>query len=232
MDLSKLSTYRDLMEAFSHLVARLEALCDTLPYEPSDARLVSLRGMQGILAGYGMGMHSMFFGRSEAQVIESMGITNLSSAEMFKKVDDVWRWGTSTLFHFRLDSLFTNILTAAQLPALMQFRQKAASVLVLSAVPNQGILLEHLLLLTAIRNSLHNNGIHRNADLIVTLGTNRFWFAKDRPVQCATWQHILVATDAVVSVIDVILHATPIGSLPQPIPDMFADAITAGTARE
>ena len=231
MNLSNLSTYSDLQAAFIHLVARLGDLRDSLPYQPSDARQVALGGMQRILAGYGMGMNSMYFGRTIDQVTQSMGVTNLSRDEMLKTVDDAWRWGVCTLFHFRLDSLITNVLVAANRSVSPQFRQKAQSILALSAVADQAILLDHLLTLTCIRNSLHNNGIHRTADVDVTIGAMRFAFVRGQPVQCASWQHALVSIDAVVSVIDIVLKAARMVALPQPILDDFAEAVAAGTAQ-
>lgn len=205
---------------------------DSLPYQPSDARQVALGGMQRILAGYGMGMNSMVRDRTIAEITQSLGVTNLPGGEMLKIVEDAWRWGACTLAHFRVDSLIANILVAANLPAPPQFRQKAQAILAVAEIADQNTCFDHLLALTSVRNSLHNNGIHRNADLNVVIGATRFSFVKGLPVQCASWQNILAAIDASISVIELVLKAPTVVALPPPILDKFADTLVTGTATE
>ena len=129
MDFRTLSTYNDLANAFVYIATRISHLRDGLPYPSNDARHVALGRMQRIVAGYGMGLNSMIFNRTQEQVIESLGTTNLPPDEMRRFVEDAWRWGVGTLLHFGIDSLFSNLLVAAGQPQSPQFRQKAEALI-------------------------------------------------------------------------------------------------------
>lgn len=228
MDFSKLSTYNDFANAHFYIVGRLGHLRDTLPYPDHDVRHVMLGGIQRIVAGYGMGLNSMIFNRSQEQVIESLGESNQPPDELRKAVEDAWRWGISILFHFRIDSLFSSLLYAARQTPSPQFRQKAEALVRFAALASPDAQIGRLLALSYIRNSFHNNGIHQNAPLQIELGGTWFNFVRNEPVQCASWAHMFVVMDAVADVLSDLLHSNAVSELPQPIPDAYAEALRAG----
>src|SRR5438874_2064614 len=102
--------YAHLLVLFDQLSAKLHAVRESLPYSNEEARHVGLRGMQLVLAGYATGFSSMIFDRTESQIIRSFGHSNLSPTEASGTVEDAWRLGLLTLFHFKVDSLFQNLL--------------------------------------------------------------------------------------------------------------------------
>ena len=73
-----------------------------------------------------------------------------------------------------------------------------------------------------LRNSQHNNGIHRGPDLSITFLDMKYDLKKDVAVNCSSWQHIFVALTETVRIIDEILQATAIQTLAAPIPDAYA----------
>ncbi len=232
MDFAKIEKYDELAEGLIYVNERLSGLRWSLPLDDSDARCIAIRGMQMVVAGYGMGLNSLTYGRNQQQVVQSLGRTNLSADDARKTVEDAWRLGLITLFHFKIDHLITKLLTALGEEPPWGFRAKARRVLDAAEVHNADDGLAVLLTITSIRNSLHNNGIHRNASLTVNLHGMDFHFEEGKPVQCATWGHLLAAMDSSVDVLTGILNAEPIQELSQPILDEYAEAVSRGEAEE
>jgi hypothetical protein len=79
-----------------------------------------------------------------------------------------------------------------------------------------------LMLIGYLRNSLHNNGIHRGGNLSVRFLDMEYDLTRDNAVACASWQHELAALFKTIGIIDEILAAPAIRNLQVPIPDAYA----------
>ena len=73
-----------------------------------------------------------------------------------------------------------------------------------------------------LRNSLHNNGIHRANSLKIQVDEIDFEFVKNERVECASWQHIVVLLSANVSILKKILSSQKIVKIKTEIRDDFA----------
>lgn len=109
---SDAKTYLDLLHLFDGIGEILNSSRAKLPYPDIDARHVAIRGMQEIVGGYAMGFSSMIHSRTQDQIIESFGKSNLTPDEQRQIVENAWKNGLLVLFHFKLDSLFQNLLRA------------------------------------------------------------------------------------------------------------------------
>lgn len=59
-----------------------------------------------------------------------------------------------------------------------------------------------------IRNSLHNNGIHRGTDFKYTNNWFKYEFIKDKEVECIKWRHYVKLVEDILIVIEkILLHA-------------------------
>ncbi len=115
-------TLNGLLDSFKVLVDKIQTLRNKLPLPQDDARHVGLFGMQEAVIGFGLTAHSIAGNglrsrqRSREEVLESFAnyvtIEGRTPEQLLAMVESVWRLGLLTIFHFRLDALFQNLLTA------------------------------------------------------------------------------------------------------------------------
>lgn len=232
MGFAEAKTYNDLLLLFVALHTKVFQLRARLTCPDLDARHVALRGIQEVIAGYYMGLHSMVFGRTEDQVVRSLGENNLTPDVACRMVENAWKLGLLTLYHFKIDVLFHNLLRALGRVPGRSFNRNSQDLLQVVALPNQVAVEAPLRALTCMRNSLHNNGIHRNRSAAFNIGGMPYEFVENAPVQCASWQHIFCALDAACDTLESILLAPVIAALPPGIVDDFATEVLAGRAEE
>lgn len=228
--MSELRTYNDLLTAFVAINNKLVVLKESLTCTDVDARPVAISGIQQAIAGYYMGMNSMCWNRSPEEVVRSLGESNLSPDVARKIVEDTWRLGLLTLCHFRIDSLFHNLLRAFRRTPSRSFSKNSTELLALCRLPVDSREADSLKVLTSLRNSLHNNGIHRSASESFTIGTLRYDFNESKAVQCAGWSHSLTAIDAVCDALGALLLSNTVVALPSPVRDDLAHALASGDA--
>ena len=128
-----------------------------------------------------------------------------------------------TKIHFNIEGLFAN-LVKHQNPGydVRGFYGISNEALRLAGVPIKGDENDRLAVLAHIRNSFHNNGIHKNRDLRVCIDGLPFEFVRDKEVECAGWHHIVVVLRANVDVLGSVLLSPPISSIRDEIEDEFA----------
>ncbi|MFO1440036.1 MAG: hypothetical protein U1F81_17055 [Verrucomicrobiaceae bacterium] len=221
MNFAAVNTYSELAQLFDELNARVQTLRDRLGYEESDARQVLLRGIQIVIAGYAMGFRAMWFGRTGNQIDEALGVANLSFDEKRQAVEDAWRLGLVTLCMFKIDALLGRLLTALALPVHLGFFRNARSLLNTITIGAPNLKLDTLMVPAAIRNSLHNNGIHRGPNSSMLLHGMQYDFSDGDSVQCAGWQHIFAALTACIDVLDEILFSAEIQAIPSGIEEPY-----------
>lgn len=220
------ATYAHLLEALLALARRVADSHAKLQAAP-DARHIGLSGIMRTVAGYAMGLRSMVHGQSLAEVGESLGVIESPSEDKFKIVEDAWRLGMATIVHFRVDSLLANLLAALGKHEEHNFYRRADAVLIAAGVTAKDLRLQTLMSLAHIRNSMHNNGMHRGRALSVTIHGLPFVFSPNSPVQCASWQHVITAIEGSIDELDVVLE-TPVIKALSVVRDDYYDAILAG----
>jgi hypothetical protein len=217
-------TIDNLLAAFKILLEKLQALRSKVGFPIDDARQVGLFGMQEAVVGFGLTAHAISGNglkgraRTGVEVVESFDnyvtIEGKTSEDLVAITQRVWRLSLLTIFHFKIDALFQNLLTGLGEKPAIGFGAN------LNALTNQITLQDRqrvrdtLKTPTLIRNSLHNNGIHRFADWgPVTHHGLIYEFNKDKDLRCASFGHILAALDVSVDALDEILQAPEITSL-------------------
>jgi len=182
--ISDAKTYGDLLHLFDALGVILNSSCIKLAYPNIDARHVALGGIQQIVAGYAMGFSSMIHSRTQDQIIASFGKSNLSSDEMRRCVEVAWKNGLLTLCHFKLDSLLQNLLRAlgAYDRRARGFSDMSKRIIAIASPRNADHCREFLILTGYLRNTFHNNGIHRGPPMTITLQDMQFDLQTDKPL--------------------------------------------------
>jgi hypothetical protein len=130
-------------------------------------------------------------------------------------VEGVWRLSLLTLVHFRIDSLFQGLLTAlGASPGKAGFGKNLNDLTGKLTLADPRRIKDVLNTPTLIRNSIHNNGIHRGSDWgPITHHGLTYEFRKDKDVQCASSAHVLAALDASVDALESILLSPEINAL-------------------
>jgi len=212
-------TLNQLLDAFKVVVDKMQAVRDKLGLPIGDARQVALYGMQEVVIGFGLTAHSISGNglrsrsRNEAEVLESFSnyvvIQGKTPDQLLTLVETIWRLSLLTISHFKLDALFQNILTAlGRTPGKTGFGRNMNDLLSAVSLKNAAFAKNVLVTLTHSRNTLHNNGIHRNSDCgPLAIHDLMFEFKRDQAPQCVSFAHVLAALDATVDVLDDILFA-------------------------
>ena len=222
---SEAKTYADLMLIFDNLSVQLDASRRALrPMPDLDARQVALRGMQEVLAGYAFGFSSMVYDRTQEQIIRSFGRSNVPPNEARRMVEEAWKNGLLVLFMFKVDVLLQNLLKAegSYSRAIGAYGTMVARLIALSMPSDPVKTCDVLLTAGALRNSHHNNGMHRGESRSLDIHDMHFVLVKDQAIDCASWQHVLAILSAVVEELDRMLASAVIAALPSPIPDAYA----------
>lgn len=231
--LTQTYTLDQLLDAFKITVDKLQRLRNKISAPNSDARQVALFGMQEAIVGFGLTIHAITGNglrtrqRDREEVLESLtnyaSIDGKNAEQLYTMMETVWRLSLLTLFHFRLDSLFQNILYAlGQNSGKRGFGHNMQQLTDLVTLKSAADIREKLNIPTYIRNSLHNNGIHRGADFgpIVRLGLS-YEFKKDTDIRCASFGHVLAALDATVDAVEEILLAPEVAAVAN-IEDLYS----------
>ncbi len=137
-------------------------------------------------------------------------------------IENAWKNGMFVLFDFKIDSLFQNLLRALKLyKPRMGFGSMTNCL-----ISTVGIKDDHsrdvLPAIGYIRNTFHNNGIHRADPLTVRMEDLDFVFLKDAAINCASWAHIFAAMYKTIDIVDRILLSEKIKAMPTTIEDKYA----------
>jgi hypothetical protein len=137
-----------------------------------------------------------------------------------KHTHDFWRFGLMTLTHFRIDAVFQVILKARG-----EYRSKSAFTSMLRQILDVCQLKDRarfegiFLAATYLRNSFHNNGIHRGPALDVELQDMRFKFEPGKAIDCGSFGHALGVLYEIAGCLEEILLSPPLATLKGPIFD-------------
>lgn len=218
-------TFNALLDAFRTVIEKLQAIRDKLPLPDNDARQVALFGMQEVILAFGLTVHAISGNglrsreRGSAEVLESFEnygtVRGKNGDQLRTSMEGMWRLSMLSLFHFKMDSLFQNILMAmAMPPGKTGFGRNMAQLTSLITLPSSQGIQDVLNASTLVRNSIHNNGIHRGSDWgPVTLHGFVFEFRKDQPVRCASFGHVLAVLDSTADALEQILLSPEVVAL-------------------
>lgn len=184
-----------------------------------DARMVGLDSLQQDILFIFMWWKSynsnLKQSKDDQDFIHKVGIIEVKELHRIKE----WMWkpirvGFITHVNFRLENLLRNILF--KICPITYERIRFTSIL--DKLYDQGLLSEKgepkLRVLSIIRNSMHNNGIHKGeTELNIDLDGICFNFYKDRLVKNASWFHILVALNKVIIILEKLLLSPKISKL-------------------
>jgi len=224
--LSDLAALKQTIEAI-----RQKLYAGGISYTSQDARQVALDGFQCDIGACGQWIKTLMslrricedsYGNNwEEEYRNRMG-TDLSVSQSEGLMLDYLRNTLTTKVHFKIENLFSNILSAISSKPKGGFFQISDAMLALAAIPTIGREKDTLTVLANLRNSYHANGMHSKDDLSINIDGIDFNFEKDQPVKCAAWMHIMTAIRSNISIVEAILFSPAVSGHSKEITDVFA----------
>ncbi len=227
----------DALPKFREIIDNLESIKQEIVNQSNiddtsqDARMVALDSLQISISAIGMWISSFnslanIFTNDgnldEKQFLSSVGSSvNIKQTEMI--MFDHLRLGFMTLAHFKIDNLFHNILKHLNaLPRKSGYWNLTNEILDQCSFSKTGKEKKSLTAFANLRNSLHENGIHKTTSLNIMVGKTAFDFIKGRKVECASWHHIIVLLHENVDILKNLLLSQKIVNINVEITDDFA----------
>ena len=203
-----------------------------IDYRSQDARQLALEGIQCDVAACGNWINSLLglknlcmehYGEQwESEYLRILG-TRLSAGIAEDLMLDYLRNMITTKIHFKIDNLFKNILRHLdELPSRGGFWRLSSGMLEQLGMSSTGAEKRTLTILANLRNSFHNNGMHKNADLRHEVRGLVFEFRRDERVECNSWAHIVVAIHENVVLLDCFFRSNLLSNITDEIRDEFA----------
>ena len=144
----------------------------------------------GVDAEYGVS----FFGLSDSSSI----------GPQVRNMAKFTRLSWCVMFQFQLENLLRNILKELGEYVPSGYYQVAEKIIERLSLPNEKHTIRRLNIIAYIRNSLHNNGIHKafnQKDTVIQVDKIQFSFRHLKTVKCANWDHISHAWNGLLPVI-------------------------------
>jgi len=223
--------FREIVEDLERIKKYVEVESKIL-YTSQDARMVALDSLQITISAVGIwiqcynslaNLHTKQGTFDETGFLKSVGSgVNKKQTEMI--MFDYLRLSFITLIYFKIDNLFYNILRHLNaLPERTSYWNFTDEILSQCSFSKKGIEKDILTAFAYLRNSLHNNGIHRKGkNLRLKIDQMEFNFIKGSRVGCASWEHIVVLLKANVDVLGKIIQSDKVKNIITEIKDDFA----------
>jgi hypothetical protein len=213
--------YPDLIECCHLVLDRCHEVDGSVAhFGAPDARRLAIADVQKHIAGLLFSFKAVMQGRTRAQVLTMFGGAGVPAADAQESTEDFWRFGLVTIAHFRVDALFQIILRArGDYKNKSTFTSMLKQLLAVCELKDRDRTECIFLAATYIRNSFHNNGIHRGPNLDIEIQDMRFKFETGRAINCAGFGHVLGVLFEVVGCLEEILLCPAFAKLAGPIPD-------------
>ena len=205
----------------------------------ADVRLVALNGIQLDLLPCGWWLNTVMALEREvraksdgtweekflAEIGAGPGAHGNEPGRLDKVVKDMveyLRLSVSVKVAFRIESMFSRLLREVDKTSPLEFGRVLSTLLTKLQLVNHLDVEAPLRVLAAVRNSLHNNGIHRTKSQTWIVDGVHFDFTEGQEVTCAEWHQLMLLLEASVRSIRTILFTSPLVDLKGDIPDDFA----------
>lgn len=221
----------DISSELQRINNKINSLRNTIgvPFMSEDARQAGLGGIQLIIAPACTWYNTLIalVDRINIKDLPSLlGLPDVPMHETLNRMDGIMRLAIQTGCHFKIEALFYNLLIAIDPQKNIRgFDNLAKELIKKVSINNKEDKLELLRVLGAIRNSYHNNGIHKNSSFTVTIKERKYEFIKEEPVWCASIIDTLIVIEEYVEIVAEILNAEEIKSLSHPVLDIYSSKV-------
>ena len=182
---------------------------------PTDVRRIALSELRKTLATYAALLHALYWNRTPLGVETALSVVDCEGDSIPRMVDEVVRGGVFDEVFITLNSLFSHLTRA--IPKLQEekwFGKNVTRWFARSALVEQERKAHALLAIAMISNSRHNDGFHLGRSFATVIRGRTFEFTRNRPVQCADWEHLEAVIAETIEVLEEFLVSTYVRSIP------------------
>lgn len=217
----------DKLESIKQIVVKQSGI----DHKSQDARMVALDSLQISISAVGMWItaaNSLANCFTKDVILDEKGFLISVGSGIDKKqtesiMFDHLRLGFMTLVHFKFDNLLHNILKHLNsLPKKTGYWNLTDEMLAQCSLSKTGSEKQMLTAFANLRNSLHNNGIHKSDSLSIQIDGTKYDFTKGNRVECASWSHIILLLNSNVDILKTILLSPKVINIKTEIEDDFA----------
>ncbi|MDH0639382.1 hypothetical protein N5D52_20840 [Pseudomonas sp. GD03860] len=220
------SLAEDTQEIYEEVISNSK-----VPFDSQDARLVALVGIKlDLLAcAHTLSLSNNSKIKLQEESPENWELeycklveSNQTAKNAHETIETYFKNTLIVSIHFKIDSLFKNLLKSLDEDKGNNFHESAKKLLAKCGTENTEHFLNCLSALTYIRNSLHANGVHHGKPLRLEIDGFEYVFLDNSVVTCAGWAHIEAITIANLKNIRALLNSSSLSSISQPIRDEFS----------
>lgn len=135
------------------------------------------------------------------------------------------RHSLTVMIQFNIENLFSNLLRSVSNEPPRNFKDIVLAMLSATNIASDGYERNVLMALAYVRNSFHNNGIHRNDNFIVCIDGAHFEFRRDQKIRCASWNHLVLLIREIIKLLRTILLCPTISGLYEVKDDFASDPV-------
>ena len=229
-------SYREIATRLVPIQAHIQLIYENLgyPQDPNPIRLMDARSatLSILLSETAMNvmilniLASVNEGLVSEETFRSMighQDRSVSLAYIANQLSHYHRLSWVTMIQFRIENMLANILVVLGKKVTRSYHSNVKALLDLLHLENKERKLDILNVLQNIRNCLHNNGVHNNKSTSIIIDDTPFVFEKGRQVNCAGWEHIIIAFEASLIVLEKILNAPQVKAISEPISDTYVE---------
>ncbi len=222
--------YREVVEILVDLGKMHWSLFEKCGYEEPDYRatiflnIKSFLGDATVICNVLLNVEEGRISPEQYRTLFGLGDIN-KIQRMADNLSQFTRLSLVTLIHFQIENLFVNLLKVitpnSKLPrGYGKILKKLFKTITISDKEEK---IKILMILQAIRNTLHSNGIHNNDPLTKTIDGYEFEFVKGKGVNCANWTSIPIVIKATSELIDEIIKAPEIKQISEKVLDQHIE---------
>lgn len=182
---------------------------------PTDVRRIALSELRKTFATYAALLHALYWNRTPLGVETALSVVDCEGDSIPRMVDEVVRGGVFDEVFITLNSLFWHLTRA--IPKLQEekwFGKNVTRWFARAALVEQERKVHALLAIAMISNSRHNDGFHLGRSFAAVIRGRTFKFTRNRPVQCADWDHLEAVIAEAIEVLEEFLVSTYVRSIP------------------
>jgi hypothetical protein len=170
------------------------------------------------------GMNEGIMPESNLRMIIGLTDQTIPLSSVVERLSQYLRLAFVTMFQFRVENMIVNILNVINANHVTRtYYINAKNLLNMISIDKRDNILDILMILQNIRNSLYSNGVHNNRKLTSMIDECKFDFQRGQPVNCASWAHIVIVVKAIIDVLEKILNAPEVKAILPPIIDHYIE---------
>jgi hypothetical protein len=230
-------SYREISTRFVPIQAQIKMIYENLGYPESDKNIelddVRPATLTILLSETALNVMilNVLASRAEGTIPDDtfrsiIGIHDptISTGYIANKMASYLRLAMVTMIQFRIENMITNILAVLDKTKVTRsYHINAKTLLDLLNLEDKERHLQKLSVLQNIRNCLHSNGIHNNKNMSIMIDDVPFVFEKGKMVNCSGWEHIIIAFEVTLIVIDKILNAPAVKAVTDTISTAYIE---------